>query len=57
MVRVFYNSKTNAYLGGQFFNLGVAEFTDEQKGIDYANTFYLKYEVVEKPKKRVKKSD
>ncbi|MPN29014.1 hypothetical protein SDC9_176462 [bioreactor metagenome] len=66
MVKVFYGSKMNAFLGGVFFHEGVAEFADDKKGIEFANRYYRKYEVeeIEKvkatskaTKKKVKKDE
>ncbi|MCW6094553.1 hypothetical protein LAV60_15385 [Clostridium sporogenes] len=64
MVKIFYGFKTNAYLGGVLFIDGLAEFQDDKEGIDFANRYYLKYEVIkaDKPvkkvtKKRVKKDE
>ena len=54
MVRVLYGSKTNAHLGGELFLEGVKEFKKDLEGIEFADRYYLKYEVVE-VKARAKK--
>lgn len=55
LVKVYYNSKMNAYLGGVLFIDGIAEFTNEKDGIDFANRYYLKYEKIEPVKKVISK--
>lgn len=46
-VKVKYPSRSNAFLGGEFFSEGIKEFADNEAGIKFANMFHLKYEVVE----------
>lgn len=55
MVRVFYISKSNAFLGDEFFSEGIKEFKNDEAGIEFANRYYLKYEVIEVKAKSKKK--
>jgi hypothetical protein len=50
-VKVIYSdidNKINAYLGGELFLDGVKIFEDDKEGIEFANRYYKRYEVIEK---------